>query len=251
MRRPPRPLVALSLLLAAASYRCESATLPRPDSGAGPDAGLSTLDDSGLARRDDAQAADAAAVRADASPNDASASDGGPAGLSCAPTGCGGDLTGAWTLSTICIAASGIVLGRPCATPLELQWGAEGTFDFGDAMQFTGSPVTYTAMGGLTFPATCLGAVRSCAELVDTPVIRLATPIGQVIALSAVRCDGDVATGCECKVLTTIPTTRSASTYTTRSPDILDLGAGDFHYCVRGDVLEIAIGDALMITAHR
>jgi hypothetical protein len=166
----------------------------------------------------------------------------GSSGGTCGNTSpCGGDVTGAWTISSTCISASASSNMTntfcPSASTGSSQIHATGNMTFRSDMTYTTS-TTISGTVNVTIPASCLnqnGIQLTCAQLTQA--------FKQDPMLANSSCAGG--TTCVCNIAIPSQTQTESGMYTTTAAGTLTFmpttGTGESDdYCVKGNTLYLS-----------
>lgn len=158
---------------------------------------------------------------------------------------CGGDIVGAWQISSTCLTFDFSTMSNdecPGQTTRVVDWDMTGNFNFRADLTYSAN-ATQSGTVVTTLPASCLtrqGITLTCAQLEGSLQANLADS-----GFSSATCGVSAGNGCACTV-TTLPQSSNASgTYSTSGAGVLtQTPAGDApdssNYCVKGSTLTVS-----------
>ncbi len=161
------------------------------------------------------------------------------------PSGCGGDVTGSWKITSSCLQLELSMDDMSCAgiTRKVSDVTVTGTATYNSDKTYQAS-LTVSALFEMNLPAACLtqqNVTLTCAQLQQSLQ-------GDAAAngFESVSCTGS--SGCVCSLKLTPQTASSSGTYSTSGGTITQTETGgtpdDSSYCVQGSTLTLSAGSA-------
>lgn len=158
---------------------------------------------------------------------------------------CGGDIVGAWQISSTCLTFDSSTMSNddcPGQTTRVADWDMTGNFNFNADLTYSAN-ATQTGTVVTTLPASCLmrqGITLSCAQLEDALQANLADS-----GFSSGTCSVSAGNGCACTIVTLPQSSNASGTYTTSGSGVLTQtetgGSPDSsNYCVKGSTLTLS-----------
>lgn len=167
-------------------------------------------------------------------------SSGGSSGgtAACSPfTACGGDVTGTWSVTGVCI--TGVTDSSCTSATLAVTAQPSGTLTFNANGSYSDT-ATITATESATIPASCLSGASDCTAF--------ETALQGQTGVSGATCTGNVATSCQCSIVLTPQTDSNVGTYTTAGTALTRTPTGatatTTPYCVQGNTLRLQVLDS-------